>query len=128
MKRFKKRIFLFCLSGILLSGCREKLTSGEIYNKEFFPASTVTVIMPIVHTNGKSNHTTYIPMIYRYPDRWRVDIQSLEADKNGKRRTTSYWVTEEVYEDCVVGGMFEFNPKADAISEPVERKEGGAKQ
>lgn len=67
---------------------------------------------------------TYIPMIYRYPDRWRVDIQSLEADKKGKRRTTSYWVTEEVYEDCVLGGMFEFNPKADAISEPVEKVKG----
>ncbi len=65
MKMFKKRIFLLCLSGILLSGCREKLTSGEIYNKEFLPANTVTVIMPIVHTNGKSSHTTYIPMIYR---------------------------------------------------------------
>ncbi|HIX99857.1 MAG TPA: hypothetical protein H9974_10125, partial [Candidatus Dorea intestinigallinarum] len=77
VKRAIKIAALFLVSTLFLSGCSEKITEGEIYEKEYKPEKTSIVTVPIVHTNGKSTYTTIIPVTYHYPDRWCIRIRSL---------------------------------------------------
>lgn len=69
----KKIIFVLFACLILLTGCSQKITEGEIYEKEFLPEETRTIIIPMIHTNGKSLYTTYVPVTHHY---------AFEADEN----------------------------------------------
>ena len=60
---------------VFLSGCKEKLKEGEIYNKEFIPAHTETVLISTVHTDGKMSYTTVMPYVYYYSDSYEIDIR-----------------------------------------------------
>lgn len=82
-KKMKKAIFVLFMCFIFLTGCNKKITEGEIYEKEFLPKETQVVILPMVHTDGKTSYTTYIPMTYYYPDRWRISIKSIEKNEDG---------------------------------------------
>lgn len=93
----KKIIFVLFACLILLTGCSQKITEGEIYEKEFLPEETRTIIIPMIHTNGKSLYTTYVPVTHHYPDRWRISIKSIEKNDDGDYDTADYYTTEEVY-------------------------------
>lgn len=45
----------------ILTGCSKAITEGEVISKEFTPAHTQIMFIPIVHTNGKTSYTTLIP-------------------------------------------------------------------
>ena len=77
----KKILLTLIICCICLTGCGEKITEGEIYEKEFLPEETQVMIVPMVHTNGKTSYTTYMPVTHHYPDRWRISIKSLEKMK-----------------------------------------------
>lgn len=113
---------ILCTCTILLTGCNKKITEGEICEKEFLPERTDVVVMPVVHTNGKTTYTTYIPMIFYYPDRWRISIRAIEKNSDGEYDTAEYYTTEEVYNDCKVGDMFSYEKDRDYEEEPVEKK------
>lgn len=119
----KKKIAIIMLAlSMLLGGCGQKLTEGEIYEMEFLPEYTQTVLVPIVHTNGKTSYTTLIPIIQHYPDRWKICIRSLEKSKDGDYETAIYYTTEEVYNECSVGDMFSYDSKRDYDEEPVKKE------
>lgn len=123
----KKKMVLIvavvCVMMFMLIGCGKKITEGEIYYKEFKPEHTNTVVVPIVHSNGKSCYTTYIPMIYHYPDRWCIKIRSLNKNKDGEYDKATYYTTKEVYDSCDVGDMFQYDKDRDFDEEPVTKKE-----
>ena len=104
----KKIIFVLFACLILLTGCSQKITEGEIYEKEFLP-------------NGKSLYTTYVPVTHHYPDRWRISIKSIEKNDDGDYDTADYYTTEEVYNSCEVGDMFSYDENRDCEEEPVEK-------
>ena len=87
-------IILLC--ALLLTGCSQKITDGEVYKKEFKEAHTEIRIMPIVTTNGKTTHTIMMPFTYSYPDRYIVYIKKFE---DNEWKTANYYVTKEIYEN-----------------------------
>ena len=117
----KKIIFVLFACLILLPGCSQKIAEGEIYEKEFLPEETRTIIIPMIHTNGKSLYTTYVPVTHHYPDRWRISIKSIEKNDDGDYDTADYYTTEEVYNSCEVGDMFSYDENRDCEEEPVEK-------
>ena len=121
-----KKLLLLILALLLaftFSGCSKKITKGEIYEKEFKPAYTSTSVVPIVHSNGKMTFTTFIPITNHYPDRWCIRIKSLNVNDDGKYDTAEYYVTQEVYEACNIGDIFEYDEDRDFSEEPVYREE-----
>ena len=71
MKQLKKSIICFLLLlliPILLSGCQNSITQGEVIEKEFTPSHTEVMLVPLVHSNGKTSYTTLVPFIYSYSD------------------------------------------------------------
>ena len=117
----KKIIFVLLTCLILLTGCGQKITEGEIYEKEFLPEETITIIVPMIHTNVKTSYTTYVPVINHYPDRWRISIKSIGKNEDGKYDIADYYTTEEVYNSCKVGDMFSYDENRDYKEEPVEK-------
>lgn len=79
----KKYIAVILMSSVLLTGCSSKITEGEIYKKDYQPEETIMIMTPMIHTNGKSSYTTYIPMFYHYPDRWCIWIKATEKNDEG---------------------------------------------
>ena len=75
----------------------------------------------MIHTNGKSLYTTYVPVTHHYPDRWRISIKSIEKNDDGDYDTADYYTTEEVYNNCEVGDMFSYDENRDCEEEPVEK-------
>lgn len=128
MKRFKilfANIFLVAICCILLSGCTEQIREGEIYKKEFLPESVQVMTIPVIHSDGKNCYTTYVPMTYYYPDRWKIYIRSLEKDREGDYQTAVYFTSQKVYEECKIGDLFSYEENRDFKEEPVEKKKRG---
>lgn len=117
----KKILLTLIICCICLTGCGEKITEGEIYEKEFLLEETQVMIVPMVHTNGKTSYTTYMPVTHHYPDRWRISIKSLEKNEDGEYDTADYYTTEEVYNSCEVGDMFSYDENRDYAEEQVEK-------
>lgn len=118
----KKYIAVILMSSVLLTGCSSKITEGEIYKKDYQPEETIMIMTPMIHTNGKSSYTTYIPMFYHYSDRWCIWIKATEKNDEGEYDTAKYYTTEEVYEECDIGDMFSYEEDRDYKEEPVEKK------
>ena len=100
-------ILLVFMTLLLLVGCKAKITSGEVVDKDFSPAHTQTIMVPIVHTNGKTTYTTIHPFFYYYPDTWTVTIMAY--DKNSKQKSATYRVTENVYNNINIGDKFVYD-------------------
>lgn len=92
---------------ILLSGCSNKITSGEVIDKTFTPAHTETRLIPVVRSNGKHSYTTLVPYIYHYPDTWKITIR--DFDDNGNELTETFRVTEDVYNSVDIEDEFVYD-------------------
>jgi hypothetical protein len=108
-----KNIFAFLLITCLLA-CTPSLKEGEIYNKEFYPAETVMIMMPIVISTGRTCITMIIPMWFYYPDRWSINIRKFD----GKEwRTAQWWIDQNTFNMAQIGGMFKYKD-GDLDTEP----------
>ena len=112
---------LFLALPLLFSGCADKITEGEVVEKTFEPAHTAVRILPIIRSNGKTTHTTYVPFIYQYPDLYCIEIQKYD-EKNGEIKRATYRVTADVYNTVEVGDHFIYTDEA-APTEPVYTRE-----
>lgn len=97
------------------------LTQGEVYEKEFIPAHSQMMIMPMVIYSGKTTTTVMIPYMYYYPDIWVIRIKSF---KNGKWVTEDFYVSREVYDAIKIGSEFKYEPnRGDLNDQPYTREE-----
>lgn len=113
----KKKILPLIIAVILLTGCGCK--KGEIYEKEFREARTWVQMVPIIHTNGKTSWTQMVPIVHSHPDEYIIKIRSLDGKDVG-----TYYVEKEVYDECEVGMMFEYDKeRGDLKEEPLTKKE-----
>ena len=88
-------LIIILIIGILtLTGCASKISSGEVYQKEFKEAHNEVSIIPVITSNGKTTYTRMIPYIYYYPDRYIIYIKKFE---DNEWKTASYYTTKEVY-------------------------------
>lgn len=113
-----KRLSIIIIAIIcLLTACSSKITKGEVYNKEFEAAHSDAIMLPIVHTNGKSCYTTMIPIIRHYPDQYIIRIKQYNEDEQDWD-TADYYVTAECYDNLNIGDYFEFDSET-MKSEPT---------
>lgn len=111
MRRLLPGLLLFLL---LLTGCGAEITEGEVIQKEFTPAHTQLIMIPVVYSNGKTTHTATIPYIYSYSDKWTITIRAYSADGEEIRET--FRVSEQVYDETELGSEFIYTDDM----EPVE--------
>lgn len=112
-------IAILIIGVLILTGCTNKISNGEVYQKEFKEAHNEVKIIPLIRSNGKTTYTTMMPYIYNYPDRYIIYIKKLE---DNKWKTASYYTTKEVYESINIGDQFEYVEDRDLTEEPYTRK------
>lgn len=122
MKKTKIFILSFLLV-VLLCSC-SYLTEGEVYEKKYEAAHSNTTIVPMVHTNGKTSYTTYIPITHYYPESWIVYIKAYDESEN-KWITEDYYVTEDIYNAINIGDWFIYDSELHQQEQPytTERNE-----
>ena len=119
----KKYLLISALSfALLLSGCRGKMTEGEIYSKRFIPAHTDTMLIPTVYSNGETSYTILMPYVMTYPDAYEIKIRNYDEDKQ-KYDTQTYYVKEDVWHQCEIGNVFKYDKDRDFTEMPYSRKE-----
>ena len=113
-------IALLLVSVLLLSACSPKITSGEVYEKEYREAFTTVSFYPLIISNGKTTTTIMVPYTVYYPERWVIFIKSFE---DGKWLTEDFYVSEAVYNSINIGDMFEYDANRGDLEEEPYTKE-----
>ena len=109
----RKTIIALAILASLVTGCN-RITEGEIYQKEFREERSWIQMIPMVHTNGKSTWISYIPIWYYHPDEYIIEIRD---------ETALYYVKPETYEQCEIGMMFKYEPqRGDLDKEPITKR------
>jgi ABC-type glycerol-3-phosphate transport system substrate-binding protein len=121
----KRSAALLVLMLLLLVGCGERITSGEVIDKKYTEAHTTVRMVPLVMSNGKTTTTMIVPYVYHYADKWEITIRQWDAD-GGSEVTATYRVTEEVYDAVNLHDEFVYDkdmkPKEPEYTR--ERKDG----
>lgn len=119
MKKIVSLLVILITVLIVLCGCGNKLTSGEVYNKEFKKSHKEVRMIPITGYTGKTTSVTMIPYLYTYPDRYIVYIKKFI---NNKWETNYYYVSKDVYNNINIGDEFEYVKGRDLDNEPYTRE------
>lgn len=109
---------------VLLCGCTNVITEGEVYEKEYREAHTQIRMIPLIRSNGKTSTVTMIPYVVRYPERYVIFIK---AYQNEKWLTEDFYVSQDTYDAINIGDMFLYDDgRGDLKDEPYtkERKKG----
>lgn len=119
-----KLAFLAFVSVILitLTGCMEQIKEGTVYKREFVAEHTEMIMIPIVHSTGKTCYTTFVPVIRIYPDEYIVSIKKYNTDSK-EWDTADYYVSKSVYGKVKVGDYYVFNDKDGTSDEPYTQQE-----
>lgn len=118
----KKAISLaLCLiMTIMLCGCENKITEGEVYGKEYREAYTTVMPYPMVIYNGHTTTTMIIPYTVHYPERYVIHIKAFVDDE---WVTEDFYVSKEVYDSINVGDMFLYDKeRGDLEDEPYTKE------
>lgn len=107
MKRNKCWLFLLGLVIFMLTACSEQITQGEVVKKDFTPAHSQVIIVPIVHSIGNSTYTTPMPFVYYYSDKYTITIEKWDKEE-GKLRQAIYRVDKETYDIVNIGDEFSY--------------------
>ena len=67
MKKISVTILLVFV--LFLSACSPKITSGEVYDKEYRDDFVTVSVYPVVTYNGKTSTTIMVPYTVYYPER-----------------------------------------------------------
>ena len=105
---------------LFLSACSPKITSGEVYDKEYREAFVTVSVYPVVTYNGKTSTTIMVPYTVYYPERWVIFIKSFE---DGEWITEDFYVSETVYNSISIGDMFEYDENRGDLTEEPYTKE-----
>lgn len=112
-----KKIFLLILGILLLTGCSNKVTYGEVITKEHNKAYRQLVMIPVHTYNGKISTTIMIPYWIFHEENWKIEIKG--KNKEGNIDTDIYYITENLYDEINIGDMYEYRPDLDLTEEPV---------
>lgn len=117
-------VFVYLALMLFLCGNEERLTEGEVYDKNFTAAHSQVLTLPTVHSNGKTTYTTMMPYIRYYPDTYSVSIRAFQ---DGEWVKETYYVPEEVYKELEIGDMFQYDADRDLEEAPYtqERQDRG---
>lgn len=99
----------------------DTLDCGEVYEKEFLPASLELRWLPLTRydPNSKTSHVQMQPYWVRKPDRYVVRIK---AYKGEEWQYDEWYVPREVWDTVEIGSMFEAETKrGDSNKEPYTK-------
>lgn len=65
--------------------------------------------------------------MYHYSDSYKIDIRDYNENEK-KCDTATYYVTEEVYNQCEIGSIFKYEKGRDFAEIPHTRKEADSDQ
>ena len=68
-----------------------------------------------------------MPYVYYYSDSYEIDIRDYNEEEK-EYDTATYYVTEEVYNQCEIGGIFKYEKGRDFTEIPHTRKEANSDQ
>ena len=105
MKKIKT-VFLLGVLLFVLSACGNKITEGKVYEKEFIPAHSETVLVPMIIPCRKSVTTVMRPQTTRKPDTWYIKIESTEPEEDGNTKKSTYSVSEDIFNQYEVGDIY----------------------
>lgn len=119
MKKIKI-FFSILLIALVLCGCSQKLTQGEVIEKKFTPAHSEVMIIPMVTTDGKNTSITNVLYIYYYSDTYKITIRDYI---DNEEQTATYRVTQEVYDSVDVGNEFIYSEEYEPDEPEYTREE-----
>lgn len=105
---------------LFLSSCSPKITSGEVYDKEYRESFVTVSVYPVVTYNGKTSTTIMVPYTVYYPERWVVFIKSFE---DGEWITEDFYVSEAVYNSIRIGDIFKYDENRGDLTDEPHTKE-----
>lgn len=106
---------LFCCCG-----CSNKITHGEVYEKEYRAAHTTVMMIPLTISTGKVTTTTIIPYTVYYPERYVIHIKDFDGEE---WITDDFYVTKDTFDQVSVGNMFEYDEsRGDLTDEPYTKE------
>ena len=91
---------------VLLGRCASRITSGEVYRKEFLPEHTYVKMMPVVTFNGKTTSTTLVPHTVHENEQYVIYIKAFDGEK---WQTEDFCVSPEVYDEVQIGDIFDYD-------------------
>lgn len=101
-----KRIIIAAMAAVLILTACNRITQGEVYDKQFIPAHSETYTSSrSTYINGEWVNLPYVETKY-YPDEYRVFIRK-ETEK-GQFDTAVYTVGEEKYNLIHIGDEISF--------------------
>lgn len=122
MKRIKKILLVgVMLLSLLLCSCGNKITEGEIYEKQFKPEETITMFIPMTVYTGKTTITNIIPVIRHYPDRYIVRIRQYNEEEN-TFLYNEYYIDAETYNKVNIGDWFIYDKNFCLENEPYTQE------
>lgn len=105
---------------MLLGGCASRITSGEVYRKEYIPEHTSMTMIPVVTYNGKTTSTTLVPRTIHENERYVIYIKEFDGEK---WQTENFYVSPEVYDAVKIGDIFDYDDtRGDLIEEPYTKQ------
>lgn len=111
-------VLVMCLA--VFCSCGNKITEGEVYEKEHREAFTTVSVLPLVISNGKSTTTIMVPYVIHYPDRYVIHIKDFQGEE---WVTEDFYVSKDVYDTINVGDMFEYDEeRGDLQDEPYTKE------
>ena len=99
----KAYIILFLCFVSFITSCSPRISEGEIINKQFSPAYTQILVLPVFLYTGKTSTVIFLPMFIAHPDSYRINIKAFN-DNEWKERTL--YLSKEVYEKVSIGDWF----------------------
>ena len=119
----KKKILCMALvlvMALLMVGCN-KLTEGEVYEKEFKPAESTPVPVTTMIWTGKVAIPITNVYMRHYPDRYIVRIRVYDYESH-ETKYGEYYVTKECYDAINIGDWFVYSKDTHFDSEPYTQE------
>ena len=101
----RKILVLILTLTLLLCGCSDKITSGEVIEKNFTPAHTERRLVTTFVYTGKTAIPICVPYVFHYNDKWEIKIRKYSEEEQ-KFLYATYTLTEEAYNQIEIGNEF----------------------
>lgn len=85
---------------LVLFSC-QKLKYGNVTERWHEPRRTYMYMMPIVHSNGKTSWTTFIPMTMVDNEDWCIKVTGIGV--KGDSITRTYYVDATAFDTLTIG-------------------------
>lgn len=106
----KKYLVMIILVVSIITGCKNTLKEGKIYEKSFAPEYYETILVPYTYYDGKSGSMIMMPTTIYHPESWKIKIRSYNEEKQ-QYDTATYYVDKDTFEQCNIGDIYQSERK-----------------